>query len=834
MKNRMTYRILFGIMALATILLSSCAEEELMQQNGDKSCVQILGRVPGFTDYDVATRAAKTPEESAIKYMTLLIYDNAGHLINKQSIESSVPLFVVDRNALSKLTSNGINQADIYMITNISEAEVDGWNILTVDDLMAVKHTYNVASLDIPANGFPMMGSLKDVNLNPGLVIPDSKIEIPLENLFAKIVFNIRLETVQEYNDPSFQLVSWEVHNLPKGFGLAGTGTGGQTSFYNDTFDSPVSSRRFTGANPVTGSNSLSFSFYMPEHKVNPAVPASAYSYPAGISDNEKQRFKPCLVDRERNSSISASYDGEPTYVLINGLFTDHQNHQYAVSYKVYLGSDNWQNFQIERNGQYNNSIVIRGITNSQSGEDGSVSIDHRVNVERDDILVHMERETLLDSHFEVRPIRVEMRNPGKVEVRLLGDCNWVRMEKKTSAPSVDATYCTNGKRKYFTTSLMSELSNDPIYVTSNSDNCVWVYIDENTETISGTVTDEKIKEQQKKTREAQIEVRFIPEGATDPTVVKTYTFEQRYLYPVKSRTRAGHVYYIEYFEEYLHNFDSDDNFGLTDYEGMAWGLDGRQLSHLYKAAYVTSSDNGIWEWILSLFGWNAEDFVNKIESTESSIYYDFYLTRDNPVSPDATERDFSGHTFTSEIVDYAGIDEKKLSLVENPASAVEYCYNKNKRTNDGTVSSIKWYMPSIDEIEEITMAAYTSFDVFQDKYYWASQPAFVNNDLTVKGNGSWGSKIDASGSYSSDDLLRARATKVSYLNGTYQNERSDTEGASGVNKGTINRSGNFWNYQYDIVYEYEAYTGANLNVTRHPGNKLRTEKCRVRAVYKP
>lgn len=118
-----------------------------------------------------------------------------------------------------------------------------------------------------------------------------------------------------------------------------------------------------------------------------------------------------------------------------------------------------------------------------------------------------------------------------------------------------------------------------------------------------------------------------------------------------------------------------------------------------------------------------------------------------------------------------------------------------------------------------------------------ASQPAFVNNDLTVKGRGSLGTNIDAKGSYSSDDLNRARATKVSYLSGTYQNERSDTEGASGVNEGAISREwvgGLFGHYEYDIAYTYIAYTGAQLNVTRHPDNKLRTEKCRVRAVYRP
>lgn len=830
MIKKVTYRLLMGIMTAVVMLLTACSEDET-QQNNSASLVQIVGRVPGFADYDVTTRAAKTPEESAIKYMTLLIYDNADRLINKQSIESSVPLFMIDRNVLSSLTTNGISSADMYMITNISEAEIDSWNTSTVSDLLAVTHEYNTASLNIPANGFPMVGKMENVDLSPSYIIPDSKIEIPLENLFAKIVFNIRMELVQNINDPSFQLVSWEVHNLPKGFGLAGTRPDGQTAFYNNAFDNSVTSRRITGTNPITGANSLSFSFYMPEHKVNPAVAGSAYSYPSGIKDSEKQRYKPCLVDKEANSAIAASYDGEPTYVVINGLFTDHQKQQHEVAYKVYLGSDNWQNFQIERNGQYNNSIVICGITNFKDAEEGSVSIDHRVTLEKNEFTVQMERETLLDSHFEVRPLRIEMNSPGRVEVKLSDNYNWIRLEKKTSAPASDATYCTNGKRKYFTTTLMNDLPNNPITITSNSDNCVWVYIDENTELIQGTVTDAKIKEQQKKTRKAQIEVKFIPQDGS-AEVIKTYTFEQRYLFPVLSKT-TDKLYYIEYYEEYLHNFDSDDGYGLTDYEGMPWGLDGVRLSHLYKAAYVTNtSTDNFFTWIMELLGWSQENFINGIEtSSGEDVNYDFYLPRDNPGG--GTTREYSGYTYTTEITEYTGISDKVLALNEQPESAIEYCYNKNKRTSAGKVNQIKWYMPSIDEIEDITMSAYTEFDVFQDKYYWSSQPAYLNYELQIKGTVyQWGFipvGVNGTGAYSSDDLERARATKVEYSGGTYNPAESGTSGFSGKNVGTA--SGNTNNAKIDYIYT--PYTGNQLNVTRGSGNKLRTEKCRIRAVYK-
>lgn len=57
----------------------------------------------------------------------------------------------------------------------------------------------------------------------------------------------------------------------------------------------------------------------------------------------------------------------------------------------------------------------------------------------------------------------------------------------------------------------------------------------------------------------------------------------------------------------------------------------------------------------------------------------------------------------------------------------MEYCVNKNKRNSDGTIDydNMTWYLPAIDEIEDICIGGYSEFEVFQDKYYWSSQPAY-------------------------------------------------------------------------------------------------------------
>ena len=63
--------------------------------------------------------------------------------------------------------------------------------------------------------------------------------------------------------------------------------------------------------------------------------------------------------------------------------------------------------------------------------------------------------------------------------------------------------------------------------------------------------------------------------------------------------------------------------------------------------------------------------------------------------------------------------------LNDDAESAVEYCYNKNKRnSSDGKVpNEFQWYLPATDEIEHIVSGGFGEFEVFQNKFYWSSQP---------------------------------------------------------------------------------------------------------------
>lgn len=800
MQIRATYLWSIVLATLSGLFLSSCTKEEIISNEDNTSLIQIIGRVPGFTEFDVTTRAAKNSAESAINSMTLFIFDNAGELIDKQYIASSVPLFVIDRNTLESNDSNnsGITTSTIYLIANVSSAVIDSWGVGDINDLdNAVS---NVNSIDIPTNGFPMIGHATGIDLDPDGTVADGKIELNVENLYAKIVFNIQVNTTQitAITEPNFQMTSWEVHNLPQGVSLVKTGNDGQTVYYNHTHTSPTISRKFTGNNPVSGSNTLEFSFYMPEHQVNPGISADAYSYPTGITEHDKQRYKPCLVED------IANYDGKPTYVIINGIFTDHQNHTKQISYKVYLGEDNWQNFNITRNCQYNNYITILGATNSKDALEGSISVDHRVSISQNDFNVSMERETMLDSHIEVRPVQI--RIPQKdgvnqsVKVYLASptapntpieknnnDYNWARFEV-VEGDMNDPVYCDNttqnkGRRKYFTTDLLNTLNNDNangngIQATlSEEENAIWIYFDENT-----NVSEDGV-------RRILLVVEYYEDNVT--VSQKQYIFQQHDLFPViYTDTEAGieYRYDIEFYEEYLHNFNADDGYDVTR-AGMPWGPN-EIIS--YEIMAIQDVQNGWTEYLTYI-----EDAIKR-----AGGYYDF-------------QNNFWGRKYTEKLIDKMG--QSVLTQDAIPNSAAQHCHNKNKRNSEGEVVTTQWYLPAIGEMQHIMSAAYTDFEMFQDNLYWSSQTSYRIGHF--KYNLLWGFLGTIEGDYYYEDPEWARATKAIYEgNNVYTYQGSEVEGISKTWTGSYsNQTGSF--------------SAETEPTSRDAGNQKRDQVLRVRAV---
>lgn len=890
---------------LILFLASSCAVDYLefpSEEVNSSDEITVIGHITRFDDYEVATRSAKSEDEEKITSFAMAIFEvtdaGAGACVHYEYHENaSQLLFTVDRSNSKYATGQ---KYAIYVFANIPNMKTydpdEGYDITKLSLETLLSESIAVKGLNIPENGFPMIGSLGDtfstiidkdgktfimsptIGDEPPTVNGEdaSTLNIPIKALYAKINFEIEVrpdQTIQDSFAPQFTLNSYSIVNIPNSLDFKNS-----TNADTDESIGVLEPITVQAGNPIaSGANTIKFSFYLPENLLTSAIDTLTYNYPFknnGVIRDEDLKY------RQRYKSKLLGEDQKATHIVLKGEFRDHQNHSVNVDYTIHLGKDNFSDFNIVRNCEYSNYITIKGILNSSDNEDNYISLDHRVNVEHTQpSIVSLRREVLLDSHYEIRPIRIKksnyvgnnLPNALKVEVLNPSTTTWMRVERSfgdgiedgdypmnganpslpiyiTENDITDGNYAPKGKRRYFTNNLITGTnpgaydyplnnSTQAIVPLDDDGECVWLYVDECTEVGDGT-------------RSGVIRMTYgnlnndtFTEVNSEEFPQVNYAIIQRKLFEVSYGSKT---YHIEYEEEYLHNFDSEDIFGETQDEGMEWGLQGVPLSFDHDALFFESD-----------LGWNIIDMIMNWFKGTTPAYYDFYIR-----SHDASKlnesmaeiHEYAGYDFCNEIIAQVNgtvpnqsaankdtdpdNDITILPLNKQPKSAIEYCYNKNKRyANGNVVSNHNWYLPAIDEMEEIVMSTYTSesgtyntyarFIDFQNKYYWSCQPAYIPN--YARYNFVW----DHYGDFYYDDYGQteyltdregvgsARATKVLYENGKYTHSLSGTNGYY-----------SFYDAD-DKTYQYEGTINRQAigNISREDGNKARNDMARVRCI---
>ena len=813
------FRYIIGVLAVS--MVCSCVDTSLLPDPvEDKGLIQIVPRVVTFRE-QVSTKAedlGKSDEETNLTCMAVVIFDSDGKCIDLQ-FSDGVLSFTLDRTELAeKVDKSKLNEASIYAFANIPSykelAKTEDWKEKTLDYFTAID--VPVSGVTIPSDGLPMMGVyygqensdgtlLPKVNLNPDTPIASPLINIDLHSAYAKIYVSVSVNAtdyetlgIKSYFTPT----NWQVFNVP-------TTVDFEADSNSDTevIEAVAASGKFEGIQAIDN-DKVSFYFYLPERYL---TGANTFNYPFATDENNTVRKEDEGL-RQKYKKDHLSSNQKATYVKLSGVFSDYQGHKKRVEYDLYVGENNYDDFNVRRNVLYSNNVVIRASKQSNDFEWDLVAYDGRVTFDESRFTVKLERETVLDAHWEIRPMRISVLE-GSVTVRIedADSTPWIRMENSTAVESADdkTKYLSGaivgdvryGKRKYFTTDLLTELNgNSNVTCTlGEGEHCIWVYVDENTSETKDAV---------------RTAVISFDDGINEPL---KYTIAQKYLYPVSYGTNN---YSIETYEEYLYDYDVLSSYGQTEYQGMPWGLDGDNISNIYDAVYANSSTPIIGGLITTIVNWIVNSGAAK---------YDFYLERDSPPSGSKIRDSRSGYTFTNEIVTALNNDSNpdndilKLSLDgTKPSSAVEYCINKNKRNSDGIVVDVHWYLPAIDEMEEIAVGGYGKFDEFHDLFYWSSMPAYQRARLYTNTL-----SIGKVGEFYIDDVDRARATKVNFntSTGTYSDPIP-----SGVTAGKYSA-------------ELEVSRNATMENVRQltedasfyeAGNRPRSESNRVRCVYKP
>ena len=944
----------FYILFVGVLLsLTSCVQEDIYVDDiytpSANSGLQFVAAVEDFDKHDVATRAEGGVSDAHVSEMTMIIFKGDGEMLpamdaeqnplksNHINIRRSNPTFLIEATrykgtgiiasmeagVTAKYYNNlatNLGECRIYIVANayhLIGERLEAGEIQTetqlLEALVATDPTLKMPKDDNENPiGLPMIGTHGDdtFNLSYNATGNNSVATISMKKLYSKVEFTIQVKSNQVVvgQTPKFTLEDVEIYNIPSQIRMAHVDgqyvdvlCGGNLSesnianyyLYNSVngkakhLDLPSKNTAYHDTS-VTTDEKIEFVFYMPEHMVTP----NTITYPQGMPEHLYQYYKPKGVDAGSDGSGLPTNAKIAPYVRLIGSYTDHNAQINKVSYDIYLGQNNYNDFTVKRNQRLCNYITITGLTNHKDAYpdiEGNVSIDHRVSMTSKGYNLSMEREAILDAHFEVRPLDVELSPGGSMTVVIPKEYKHI-IAMESDAAAREATgdaknlYIDNSKerkgvRKYFTTNLVSELwgddeSKDLTLTLKHSGELdendkpkteihrIWFYIDENKNVYDETGTGPQTGENGYTVsttlyRNAKVNF-YYADGATPDLSAEpssTINFQQWNLWRVWNS--AGTRYYdIEHEEEYLNNYASDQQYGPKQ-NGMKWGLEGIQLSK-YVRAYWKESANGLLASIINYFFGTDEQANRVFVQSGRAPQYDFYLTRDNfPVNKlesglDKTlyARDYSGLQFNKEIATTlkASSDTKAkidgITLTEDPKSAFAYCYHKNKRNSDGTIdiANIKWFLPAIDEIEEIAKGAYDEFDkVFQNEEYWSCQPAYNYNDLHITGRNhvlwDYVTLSTLNGEFYEDNKDRARSTSVYTTDGiTYQNiqsglpsgQKSGELSVTAYNGGSKDGTAETNYGTNSIIYESDIYTKGNYR-----GNSHRTEINRIRAVYR-
>ena len=743
------------------VFFSACREEELFDRSGvSTGNITTLSFSGNPMDLlKVTTRASDIKDENEKKINQLYIfffgsdgeYLKGGYLTGYRDAPDDggyyapgqgVSLLKIDNQAFAN--KELASKATVYAVANVDpvifgrdrngDGRPDG--ITNLSDLKNLVYAPESVSLGLPSGGMPMVGS-KVIDLTQTETSTDDERRIDLTALMARIDVNIQLDSeVEENNLPALTLVEWTAKNLSTKVPFSTPAVNTETGVdWEDIWTKSITTSMQRTIFNKNGQ--IALTFYMYENMQNaewkvdegekwadPSLAGEEGLYPDSIKDYQKQRYKPYLA----NKNAAA--------VELHGFYTTYNGATYEVRYMLYLGANHTDNFQVKRNHQYKNNITIKGLT-SQNIETGEYTLDARVNIEEDEneFYIAMLRERNHDAHFCVTPMDVYLfadkstKNP-TMEV-ILGEVpdnsetptdgtvpDWIRMEKikasdmekgtvtesdftaydKNTNPrgthlaTQKAWFAGNGKRAFFTSKLVTETLSETgkKVMIDNSRDRVYFYIDEN---LSATDDRSAIVTLIYKENGIEIRRRTIEIAQVHLLAVDVYN-RDRY----GNKTSVRQTIYMEQIEEYLDHYDPLDEYNTgTIYDGLAWGLSGEEIFRLRES------------WI----SYYEEPFDN---------YY-------------------SGLAYTSFVINQAG--QTRMDLNGIPASAFQYCHNKNKRNTEGLVpaeydgreeksNSSKWFLPGIRQMEDALSDYYLTYKEFQDSYYWSSSAAKKRGFLGV------------------------------------------------------------------------------------------------------
>lgn len=309
---------------LFSFFLYSCTDESTSNNNEETAVLKVV--VGSSQSQEVSTRT--TFNEDGIHNLHVLVYNSSHNLIGSGYSSTG--------NSVTLTTRVGTGNT-VYAIANTYNSSLFDGSVATSEPklITLLSSTSTLEGIMVSGSttsGLVMSGSKTGVNISSsGTTISSSDFKI--SRLAARINLNIK-------GYSGITITGYTIKNVPKkGYIVARPNTNESliTDLAVGDDASSTSSDRFDV--PVTGLNTTgiySTSFYMYENRRGGRVSGT------GTSTNEREK-------------VTYAPTGA-TYIEIYAKGTT-----FNSVYKVYLGADNCQNYNVKRNVNYTYDINLRG-----------------------------------------------------------------------------------------------------------------------------------------------------------------------------------------------------------------------------------------------------------------------------------------------------------------------------------------------------------------------------------------------------------------------------------------------------------------------------------------
>lgn len=390
MKRRITYLLISIFLAAA---FSSCSERErnIGIPEGEKATV-LLSVKNMDSEVITVTKGMTTPQEQNIESLFILIFNSDGTLVTNQGF--------VDMTASLTMDTFSGSGMQIYAVANFTSIETE---LLAVSSLTQL-------------NGIIVNG-IGDSAENPGHltmvgnitmdILPDNANRATI-NLYY-IAAKITVKYVDATPNKDITFFGWEIFDMPVKSYLLGQGTdavnpANASDFYSITGHNAWEKEEVLNANHI-----MSESFYMFENRRGKknGVTQTATAY------KDKTSYS---VDFPKSTYFKASFN------CINR--SDGQT--YSVVTKIYLGADNYSDFNIQRGKHYTYMVTISGVNSI------TVNVDSDSNSEAIVFPLTITTSSTLtfDAHPDMRCINIKADNTkiSNLSVEVLNNDSWVKI----------------------------------------------------------------------------------------------------------------------------------------------------------------------------------------------------------------------------------------------------------------------------------------------------------------------------------------------------------------------------------------------------------------------